>query len=626
MNYTEHKITLDIQKTVSVVSISVKKGDTGRRLNIHLAESGYPYRISSDCYAVFTARKPDGKVVFNDCSIQDGVIIYDITPQTVAAVGLAECEIILYGADGKQLTSASFNMIVEDTIYDTETEVESADEYNALADLIAKVQRVHADGPVAPAIVCEAQGAWISLKDASNQVLQGLRIFGKSTQDGTPTVDNPVKIVSVGDSGSVKAKVLGKNIVSDLTYTSSGTDYASLVKSNDTRAVKKGKVYTISVTMTANAATKAYWNSVSGFFAHEFIEVAAGTKRYSRTFTALADGDTGTSKILVSKSATADGVTITASDCQIEQGAAATDYEITEQSVAVSTAKGLRGIPVAMGGNYTDGNGQQWICDEVDFSRGVYVQRIAAIDLSLLTSWARGTGNGWANASAFQSSNAIPKAVSVDGYETKANILCNRLAVEVPGRIAGKIVNSVGQGMGAAIFVSVEGIETAAELMAYLWENKTIVQYALAEPIETPLAAAEIAAFAALHTYKPNTCIHTDVGAYMAAEYVADTKIYVGRNGGGGGGGSAVAIGEVTIRAGAWVGDAAPYAQVVAIDGVTEYSQVDLNPSVEQLSIFYEKDLAFVTENDGGIVTVYAIGDKPKNDYTMQVTITEVNV
>lgn len=621
MNYTEHKITLDIQKTVSVVSISVKKGDTGRRLNIHLAESGYPYRISSDCYAVFTARKPDGKVVFNDCSIQDGVIIYDITPQTVAAVGLAECEIILYGADGKQLTSASFNMIVEDTIYDTETEVESADEYNALADLIAKVQRVHADGPVAPAIVCEAQGAWISLKDASNQVLQGLRIFGKSTQDGTPTPANPVEIVSVGDSGSVKAKVLGKNIVSDLTYTSSGTDYASLVKSNDTRAVKKGKVYTISVTMTANAATKAYWNSVSGFFAHEFIEVAAGTKRYSRTFTALADGDTGTSKILVSKSATADGVTITASDCQIEQGAAATDYEITEQSVAVSTAKGLRGIPVAMGGNYTDGNGQQWICDEVDFSRGVYVQRIAAIDLSLLTSWARGTGNGWANASAFQSSNAIPKAVSVDGYETKANILCNRLAVEVPGRIAGKIVNSVGQGMGAAIFVSVEGIETAAELMAYLWENKTIVQYALAEPIETKLTDAEIAAYAALHTNKPNTTIYNDAGACMDAVYVADTKTYVGRNGGG----SSVSIGSLTLLAANWKGNAAPYSQVVTIAGVTEYSQVNLNPSVEQLAVFYEKDITFVTENDGGIVTVYVIGQKPENDYTIQANIVEVS-
>jgi hypothetical protein len=45
---------------------------------------------------------------------------------------------------------------------------------------------------------------------------------------------------------------------------------------------------------------------------------------------------------------------------------------------------------------------------------------------------------------------------------------------------------------------------------------------------------------------------------------------------------------------------------------------------LEQLAIFHNKDLAFVTENDGGVVTVYAIGDKPTDDYTMRVSITEV--
>ena len=83
-------------------------------------------------------------------------------------------------------------------------------------------------------------------------------------------------------------------------------------------------------------------------------------------------------------------------------------------------------------------------------------------------------------------------------------------------------------------------------------------------------------------------------------------------------------IGEVTLLTNEWVGSASPYSQVVNIDGVTENSQVDLTPSVEQLAIFHEKDLGFVTENEGGVVTVYAIGQKPLNDYTIQVTITEV--
>lgn len=66
------------------------------------------------------------------------------------------------------------------------------------------------------------------------------------------------------------------------------------------------------------------------------------------------------------------------------------------------------------------------------------------------------------------------------------------------------------------------------------------------------------------------------------------------------------------------------YSQIVNIDGVTEYSKVDLQPALEQLAIFHEKDVTFVTENDGGIITVYCIGQKPTNDYTMQATITEV--
>jgi hypothetical protein len=85
-------------------------------------------------------------------------------------------------------------------------------------------------------------------------------------------------------------------------------------------------------------------------------------------------------------------------------------------------------------------------------------------------------------------------------------------------------------------------------------------------------------------------------------------------------------IGEVTLFASNWVGGDNLYLQKVTVEGVTENSQVDLTPDVQQLAIFYEKDITFVTENEGGVVTVYVIGQKPTNDYTIQVTITEVDV
>lgn len=83
-------------------------------------------------------------------------------------------------------------------------------------------------------------------------------------------------------------------------------------------------------------------------------------------------------------------------------------------------------------------------------------------------------------------------------------------------------------------------------------------------------------------------------------------------------------IGEAALLASKWTGEGHLYSQIVSIEGTTKNSQVDLTPSVEQLAVFYEKDLAFVTENEDGVVTVYAIGQKPQNDYIIQVTITEV--
>ena len=82
---------------------------------------------------------------------------------------------------------------------------------------------------------------------------------------------------------------------------------------------------------------------------------------------------------------------------------------------------------------------------------------------------------------------------------------------------------------------------------------------------------------------------------------------------------------DVELLAANWVTESEEkHSQVVSIDCVTENSKVDLTPTEDQLIIWRQKELAFTTKNIGGVVTVYAIGQKPENDYTIQVTITEV--
>ena len=99
--------------------------------------------------------------------------------------------------------------------------------------------------------------------------------------------------------------------------------------------------------------------------------------------------------------------------------------------------------------------------------------------------------------------------------------------------------------------------------------------------------------------------------------------------------GSMSAIGTIELPASKWAAsiysERLYYQHDVAVVGIPENMdikkcQIDLTPSVEQLIVFYEKDLTFVTENDDGVITVYAIGQMPMNDYTIQITITEVNI
>lgn len=81
---------------------------------------------------------------------------------------------------------------------------------------------------------------------------------------------------------------------------------------------------------------------------------------------------------------------------------------------------------------------------------------------------------------------------------------------------------------------------------------------------------------------------------------------------------------SVTLPAANWTGSANPWSQVVTISGITANSKVDLQPTAVQIVEMQNNDIALMTENNDGVITVYAIGSKPAKDYTMQVLITEV--
>lgn len=80
----------------------------------------------------------------------------------------------------------------------------------------------------------------------------------------------------------------------------------------------------------------------------------------------------------------------------------------------------------------------------------------------------------------------------------------------------------------------------------------------------------------------------------------------------------------ISLLAENWAGTESPYSQVVTVNGVTERSRVDLQPTTAQIIELQKEDASLVTENNAGTVTVYAIGNKPSADHTIQTSIVEV--
>lgn len=177
----------------------------------------------------------------------------------------------------------------------------------------------------------------------------------------------------------------------------------------------------------------------------------------------------------------------------------------------------LPGIPVASGGNYTDSDGQQWICDEIDLARGVYVQRLyeAIYDGSEDERWKK-SGESYF----YLIKESMPYKSKANGNAISTHFRFAKGSLAEPGRFM------IGNAYGPMIRIQSDVVDESG-LRTWIANNPFTILYELETPIETPLTADEITAFKALRTNYPNTTILNDAGAWMSVKYNADTKTYV---------------------------------------------------------------------------------------------------
>jgi hypothetical protein len=97
-------------------------------------------------------------------------------------------------------------------------------------------------------------------------------------------------------------------------------------------------------------------------------------------------------------------------------------------------------------------------------------------------------------------------------------------------------------------------------------------------------------------------------------------------NTGTGGCADAPKLTSITMSAANWSGSNNPYSQVVSCNGVNVNSKLDLQPTPTQIVELQDAEISLMATNDHGVVTIWAIGNKPTSDMTMQILITEVSV
>ena len=348
----------------------------------------------------------------------------------------------------------------------------------------------------------------LSVDDAFSAPLCGLTVYCKSTQNGTPTPDAPVPIVSAGDGGSVAVKVTGKNRMPP--NLKNGNFAECFVKKNTpiTLVFKGDLVSQGGNILFFDEDNNQNWFGIDKGKAEHHIKYPVDLTKFQYLLADMAS----------------ENVCLT-------WNASSPDYEpYREQLLTLPTPTGLSGIPVTSGGNYTDPQGQQWVCDEVDLGRGVKVQRVKVLNL-LDSSGFDNNGTWHITTKQFGAGTSyIPMA----WYDSITKCLCTTFPVQMTSYSTGSnadlslYYSETGDtiSLKSALFNPKGQSATVDEAKAWFTAHPTYL-YVPIEPIETPLTPDEIAAYKALTAYGPDTVVQAGDGAGVKLEYQRDVNIAI---------------------------------------------------------------------------------------------------
>lgn len=376
-------------------------------------------------------------------------------------------------------------------------------------------------------LVGSETGNPIAVDDAFAAPLCGLTVYGRSTQDGMPTPDAPVPIVSAGDSGSVAVKLTGANVLEGTKLGVKSTVYGITYTTYENGILITGTA-TNAFTITLHEDNIYPLTHGIYYLTTRGLSPSAMLNFY---FIGKFSSDTQNQKVTVTRDVEFSlrlqilkGATLnTTVQVSLTRNKITAYSPYREQLLILPTPNGLPGIPVTSGGNYTDENRQQWVCDEVDLERGVKVQRVKVKELNPGDKWSYqklASGNNNFQVRMLNADMAKNSVRSICNILPFKNVIWNDSIQNLPKIYANN------QEITASFPPSSEysSLEAFKQLLTNV---KSVIYYALATPIETPLTPAEIAAYKALTAYAPDTVVQASDGAGIKLCYQRDVNLVV---------------------------------------------------------------------------------------------------
>lgn len=344
----------------------------------------------------------------------------------------------------------------------------------------------------------------------------------------SPNPDYPQEIKSVGDGGQIGVTVCGKNVFNpnNFLYTS---PTLSVINNGDGSYLING-----SITTDSEFRLIGSWDNKT-----PFVILPAGNYKLVAS---ISNGDvsfdglvlsTGTkTKVVESKNFVIDDTYIGVSSIKltIKQGtytnailrvmitnvSCSDDFEpYTAQTLTIATPNGLPGMEVTDPAlaTYTDAEGRMWCADYVDFERGVYVQRIARVigDETIDVKFSRTKNFAYFT---------LTHKSSLNKKGSLTYILGTVASVQTRNSIDnGNVDHGLCIAEDGSIHYRNKNFTTIDEYKNLIRSSDFEIMYILAEPIETPLTAEELAAFKVLHTNEPTTTVMNDADAWMNVKY-----------------------------------------------------------------------------------------------------------